>query len=202
MHRRGTSALVLLLAACTEAAPSAESRLHQLYDEVWAEQQQRSVLLRVREGLPLGHLDDVSVEGARAATEKARQVLDRLDAIDLESVDHGEWVNAQALRWELETAIAGEPWLWHESVLTPYLSPLPGLRQVFRSISVDTPDGRTEYLGLLDQAPDFVHQLEERVRGQAERGIFVWRPNLATSIGLIRAHVGSAAEGPFAVPLL
>ena len=205
MTRRAVAlSLLLVTAACNDAGQepgeAALAQLHQLFDEVWEERQRSSALLRVREGLPIEHLDDVSVEGALARIEAARRLLARLDAIDLAAVDHGQWVNAQVLRWDLETAIEGERWLWHEGFLTPYLSPLPGLRQVFQAIPVDTREGRAQYLSLLDQVPAFVEQLEERARGQAERGIYVWRPNLETVVALVRAHVGSAEAGPFAVP--
>ena len=195
--------LAAVLGTCTDSGRSsaqpAEAALHQIFAEVWHEAQQRSVLLRVREGLPLGRLDDLSVEGYRAYLEKAKGWLARLQQIELDSVAHSEWVSAKALRWDLEIAIESEPWFWHEGILTSYLSPLPGLRQVFQSIPLGASTGRAEYLSLLGQVVAFVEQIEIRARGQAERGIFVWRPNLETAVALVRSHRGSSAQGPFAV---
>ncbi|MCZ6507267.1 MAG: DUF885 domain-containing protein, partial [Acidobacteria bacterium] len=204
--RGGLAWFLLGLAAC-EAPPrdtateelTSSAELARLYDEIWVDTLANSALLRVREGAPVEYLDDLSNVSFRDSIGRSRDWLERLEAIDLDRLEHADWINARALRWDLETALESERWFWHEGVFTPYLSPLPSLRQIFQSLDVGNAAGRADYLDLLRHVRAFVEQLQERAHGQADRGIAVWRPNLETAVALVRAQVGTAALGPFAV---
>ncbi|MEE2775429.1 MAG: DUF885 domain-containing protein [Acidobacteriota bacterium] len=203
--RAVVAAVVVVAGAC--AAPSAEppgraeieGELERLFDDVWQRSLEQSVLLRVREGLAVVALDDLTHAGFLADLERSMEWLERLEAIDLSAVDRKQALGAEALRWRLETALEGERWFWHEGFLTPYLSPLPDLRQVFSSRPVATRAERLDYLPLLAQVPGYLAQIEDRARGQAERGIAVWKDNLAPCVALVRALSAPLDEGPFGV---
>ena len=203
-------AAALLVLACGSREPdSAPTSSHAdaeqagalglIFAEVWESSLEHSALLRVREGLGVEFLDDLSLAGFEATLERARGWLARLDAIDPQSLDRRQRVSADALRWDLETALEGERWFWHEGFLSSYLSPLPSLRQIFNAQAVDSPEARAAYLELLFQVPGYLHQIEERARGQAERGTGLWKVNLGPAVEIVRAVAAPLAQGPFAV---
>ncbi len=193
----------LLAFACTSADTepdnAASEELAALFEEVWAETVSDSPFLRMREGLPVETLNDPSFEAYQEDLVRARGWLERLQSLDLEALDHSEWVHAKALEWDLETTIEGERWFWHDSVMTPYMSPLSMLAQLYQSRPVTTPEQRTEYLDLLRQLPDWIRKYEGHIRGQAERGVYVWRENLEPSIAVLEANVAGDGFGPFGV---
>lgn len=204
--------LPILLSATVACAPDrsaapgrtaevARTTLDQLFEEVCTEAIASSAYLRMREGAAIDHLDDLSYDAYSAYLQKARGWLATLQSIDPEALDrqdHGAWVDAKALEWDLETAIESERWFWHGSVLTSYSSPLPGVSLLLGTRPLSTAQERTVFLDLLEQVPGFVGQLESRVRGQAERGVFVWRDNFEPSVTLLRSFLSNESGSAFA----
>ncbi|HVS65247.1 MAG TPA: DUF885 domain-containing protein [Thermoanaerobaculia bacterium] len=178
-----------------EAPASAE--LDAIAGELWDAGLERSALLRMREGLSIERLDDLSHAAAEAAVERARGFVARLDAIDAGSLDEAELVTLESLRWQLATAIEGHEFFWHEGILPSYSSPLPSLRSLFAAMPLSNPGNVDAYIDLVDDVGPYVVQLEERVRGQHERGIVVPRPNLHAAQGIVSSLLVAPREGPF-----
>jgi uncharacterized protein (DUF885 family) len=180
-----------------DAAAAGGAAVRQVAGEMWRHGLDRSPLLRVREGLPIESLADLSYEAAAADAELARAWLARLDAVDGSSLSHEDWLTREALRWDLALGTEGLRWFWHDMVLTPYQSPLPSLRQIFAAFPLAGPEDADRYLAVVEQVPAFVGVLENRARGQLERGIVVPRANLAAVQGIVRSLQRPPAEGPF-----
>ena len=179
---------------------SATERLGRLFDEVWQASLERSAYLRMREGVPIERLDDLSYESHAADVARAQRWLEELAEIEPALAEHADRIDAAALRWDLETAVAGDRWFWHQSVLTPYSTPVPMIAEVLRGRPLGDDAQRRQFLQLLSGLPEFFAQLEQRVRGQAERGIHVWRPNHETALALLRSFLsGDGSGGPFAL---
>jgi uncharacterized protein (DUF885 family) len=200
-------ALLLLASSCKQptsdsepqGAKDAAAEIAALQDELWQDSTASSVALRFREGIPVEHLDDLSFADYQDTAAKARRCVERIDALDLDgaldrgAISEAQWVDAKAIRWDCSITAEGERWFWHENVLTSYSSPLPPLAQVFSGLPLATGEQRQVYLDLLAQLPGYVAQLKQRVEGQAERGIYVWRPNHASTVALVRSLI--APEG-------
>ena len=167
-----------------------------MLDEVWQENVSRSPALRQREGLPIDDLGDLSFEATQSYVGLARAWLERIGEVDQASLSPSERVDLGTLEWDLEMAVEGERWFFHDSVLTSYRSPLPAVAQLLSSLPLDSQEARQQYLALLGQVPDFIGALETRVRNQAERGIYVWGPNYATAVGLIDSMISTKASAP------
>ncbi len=183
----------------SEQVSEVSRELRAIQDEMWADAIASSAALRFREGFAIEHLDDLSFGDYQRVVELARGWVERLEALDRSALSHEEWVDARALAWDLDNLIEGERWFWHDSVLTSYRSPLPGLAQLLAGQPLGTEEEREAYLGLLGQVPRFVSQLRERVEGQAGRGIYVWGPNFDASVQLVRAMRSADGSGPFSV---
>ncbi len=190
---------ILFLVSCSADTPTPAETVETIFAEVWQTMIEQSAFLRMREGLPVEHLDDVSFAGYQDQVAKARSWLTRIQAIDTSALEHARWIDIKALQWDLEMLVEGERWFWHDSVLTPYLNPLTGLSQLLQSRPVVSEEQRVEFLDLLAQVPDYIAGLETRVRGQAERGVYVWRDNLEPSLGIIESQIAGDSFGPYGV---
>ena len=197
-------ATLMFVANCSTEAPetagtNAAEAVEVLLDEVWAAAIDQSAYLRMRDGRPIKHLDDISYQGYQERVAKARGWLARIESVDTSHLDHAQRLDLEALRWDLEMLVEGERWFWHDSVLTPYLNPLPGVSQMLQSRPVATESQRAAFLELLAQVPDFIAAYEQRVRGQAERDVYVWRDNLEPSFGIIESEIAGDGFGPYGV---
>ena len=110
-------------------------------------------------------------------------------------MEHSSWINARALQWDLQSLVDSERWFWHGNVLSGYTSPLPPVAQIVGGVPLDTNEQRADYLSLLKQLPDFIAAVEERVRGQMERGVFLWQANYEPSLALHRSFLSNDGSG-------
>jgi len=199
-------AWALVAVACAPAgdaptpAGEASAQLAAVVEEVWNRQVESSPQARMREGLAVTTLPPI--EYARAADDAAyvQSVLDRLDGIDRAALSHDEVLTAEILRWQSAMAVEGLDYYWLNSVLTPYVNPLPGLRQIFAAQPLDDLQDLENYLTLLEQVPAFVRSLHDTAIGQAERGYVVSRANMPAVIAVTRAVVQPAVSHPWAPP--
>ena len=205
-------ALLILLAAsampsCQGVDPggdpaetAASAALEQLADEISQRQIERSPFLRVREGLRVEELPELEFARAQEDADYAQTVLDRLAEIDTAGLSHDETLTREILEWQSEMAVEGLQHFWLGSVLTPYSSPLPDLRQIFTAQPLEDAADLESYLQLLEQVAGFVRSIHEIAYGQAERGYVVSRANMPAVIAVTRAQMQPADDHPFAVP--
>jgi uncharacterized protein (DUF885 family) len=193
---KATAALVLLLlpvlpvfqieapAAAQEPPPppSAAEWLDALAAEQWQRMLDRSPGLRIREGLPVTTLPDLSHQAAVADAEHAQGVLERLAAIDPavfhEAGDHERWLTYKILRWQARVTVEGLPFFWHGFQVTPYSSGFAVFTQVFGQAPLGTAEGRSLFIDLLGQLPAVAAQLRTNLETQQERGILLPRPEI------------------------
>ena len=192
--------IVTLACAAPDPTPDAAAELSGLADELWERQLEDNVQARIREGLPVEKLPEISYERASKDAEMARGVLERLAEIDRSQLDHN-----QDLTWEMlhRDASMTVEWLEHywviNNVLTPYSSPIGGLRATFAVLPLGQSEDRDRYISLLQQLPEFVGTVEAHARGQMERGVVASEANMDAVVGIVRGSAVAADVGPFAV---
>ena len=195
-------AAALFVAACQPAPPpvvaDAEA-LAALADELWDRQLENNVSARLWKGLPVENLPDLSYEHAEAEAQFAQTVLDRLAALDETALEHDDWLTWAVFKRNAEVTTEGFQFYWYSNVLTPYMSAVAGLRQIFQAAGVATPEERATYLDLLGQVPTYVREVEMLARGNAEIGFVVSAQNMPAVIGLTRGTIAAADAGMFAV---
>jgi uncharacterized protein (DUF885 family) len=193
---------VCLAAACatSDSKPEdASARLSELGDEIWNRRLEKSPEIRLRLGLPVERLPELTYQEAEDEARFYRSVLDRATTIDADDLSHNEVVTLETLRWESAMNIEGLQYFWLRNSLTPYASPLRALGQLFPALPLQTAEDLDRYLALLAQASGYIAQIHELARGQSERGIVVSRQNLPAAIGLVRASIRDPEEGMFSV---
>lgn len=155
-----------------------------------------SVAKRLQNGLPITHLDDLSIEQARRESEFSRRSLTRLESVDIDTLPHEQWLLARMLRHTFETGAQALEDYWLTFAVTPYSGAwnLYGIQRAFASHPLASAAERDNYLRLLDAYAGLVDQIAAKTHGQAERRIRVPRPAIEgvrrTFHGL-KASVGS-----------
>ena len=195
---------LLLLAASAPGAPAAEpsaaSRaLAAVLDEHWQHRLETEAPLRLRRGLPVHELPDLSFAAAQREADFARALLGRLAAVDPRGLDHEEGLSLAILRWELERAVEAPERFWHFFQVTPYVWTFTGVNDVLARHQFAAADDLARYLRLLGQVPGRIDQLRANLATQRGKGILLPKEELELVVPLFRSLVRPPAEGPFAV---
>lgn len=214
-----TSKLLLVLALTTAGAPclaqpadepsempvpSAETWLDALAEEYWQRLLSEAPALRIKEGLPVTTLPDVTFEHAQETAAWAQGLRERLAAIDPatfdEAGDHERWLTHRILEWQARQLVDGLPHFWHRFQVTPYSSGLGTLGQVFGQAPLGTAEEREVYLDLLSQVAHLGRQLRENLLVQREKGILVPAPEIPLVEAVYRPYAAAPVEHPYRVP--
>lgn len=204
-------AVALGLHGCTAADDAAEvgsggevsedsAQLETLVEEVMDRAVERSPMLRIRAGLPVTELPPFDYGRAEEDAAFAQSVLDRLDAIDSEALEHDDLLTAEVLRWQAAMEVEGLQYYWLQSLVTPYVNPLPDAQQLFGAQPVEDLQDLENYLLLLEQVPGYVRSLHDTLRQQAARGYVVSRANMPAVIAVTRSAIQPPNGHPLAPP--
>lgn len=181
--------------------PAAGSRrvLRQALDAVWDKTLEESLYLRLQEGLPVETLPEVSHVEALEDAAFARELLDRLEAVEAGELTYPESLDLAILRRQLEAAVEEPRCFWLTFPVTPYTSPLPLVHRVFTEAAFAGAGDLERYLDLLEQYQRLVGQIEAHLRQQEEKGIRLPRPELELVVPMIRGWVQEPEASLFAV---
>jgi uncharacterized protein (DUF885 family) len=158
---------------------------------------EESPFLRMRRGLPVERLPDPSLEHAQALVQRLLPLRQRLRALEPERLSHPASLSYEILKRQLDQALEGQRFYWLGFEVTPYSSPIGMVLNVFQLHRLDASDDRQRYLNLLDQVPDFVHRLQAKLEGQAQRGIRMPRDEIELAQRLVGSMAGRATDSPF-----
>ncbi len=144
-----------------------------LGEEIWQDRLASEVYIRLRNGLPLTSVPQRSYEEAAAKAEKAGYWLERLQAINLQNVNHEEQLTAQVIEFGLNATLGAEKYYWLDFGVTPYSGgfAMTFLNQAMASSPLSTQEERDHYLDLLHQYAGAVTTALSTLEGQSERGI-------------------------------
>ena len=163
----------------------------------WASEE--SPFLRLKQGLPIDRLPDVSAASAERRASGAQALLARLEAVRAGELQGEDRLSYELLKRRLGFDVAAPRDHWLGFAVTPYASPLGPVHQVFRALPLRTPADTGRYLALVRQYPGFVASLAERLRGQAERGILVPKDELPVVTAYLQGALATGASSPFSV---
>jgi uncharacterized protein (DUF885 family) len=163
----------------------------------WAAEE--SPFLRLKQGLPIERLPDVSQANAERRAQEARKLLARLEAVPVDALSGEDRLSYEMLKRRLGFDAAAMRDHWLGFAVTPYASPLGPVHQAFRALPLRTAADTDRYLALLRQYPGFVAGLTERLTRQAERGILIPKDELPAVIAYVQGALTDGAASPFAV---
>ena len=184
----------LLAGAPTDSTPSA--RLAALADLVWQHQTERDGAARLRAGLPVVHLPDLSEAGSRADAAFWRKVGAALARMPVRGLSADEAVTRDMLAWQAARAVEEERFYWYPSMVSPYASSLGSVSAVFGSLPVATPEDRARYLELVKEYGATFGALRAKLVGQVQRHLVLTRPDLDLAIPVWKSRQVAARSMP------
>ena len=184
-------ALGALLFAAAAGKPAAGSAvLQKAADDYWSFLENESLAIRVREGLPVDRMPDISLAHSEANAAFGKALLATLAPLDEGRLNHEETLTLAILRREARALTEAPDHYWLVFPVTPYAFRNFGVSQVFPSRVFRTRQDGDHYLSLLSQYADFIGALRSRLAEQARRKIVLAREE----IPLAAAAFASAAK--------
>jgi len=180
--------LLLVTLSIVVAGQGATSPVMALADELAKFRLERSPLLRLRQGLTVERLPDLSPAQAQRDGAFGRSFLDRLRRIDPKSLSHEDSLTREILRWEAED-LAEIRFDELPFLVLPYSTPIRGVQQVFALLPVREPAERERYLSLLKQYAEVIGQIRTRTAHQARSGIRIPQASLDIASGFFAADL-------------
>jgi uncharacterized protein (DUF885 family) len=145
--------------------------LAKVSDEYWGFLQKRNLGLRLRMGLPVEELPDLSEEHVRADAQFGAAIIEKLRGLRAHELSHQESLTLAMLRLEAEELAASARDWWLTFPVTPYASPLRVVHQAFTGWKFRSPDDLDRYAALLTRYAAFIRQMEDKLHAQSKRGI-------------------------------
>jgi uncharacterized protein (DUF885 family) len=200
---RGRNALAAVALAGTLASaaePPAAALIRQTGEEFLRIQLEESPLLRLRRGLPVERLTDLSDGHEREVAERARTLRARLDGLRAADLAQQDALSLIVLRRQLQAIADGPRFRALRLPVTPYASPLGESGQLFGLLPLADAAARDRYLRLLRQLPAQIAELSRMLSEQAARGVSLAKDELASVAPFLSRFKGDVDRSPFGVP--
>lgn len=195
------SPLVLCLLSAATLSPAAETASSRLVREVGDAYLQvltrENPSRRLKLGLPIEKLPDVTLAGEEAAAREAEALLRRLEPAKPAELSHEESLSLDVLRRQLTNRVKAPSLFYFGFQVTPYSSPLSEVGQIFAALPLATAADRDRYLARLAEVPALADVVVANLGAQSARGIRVPKPELDQVDALLKAFSGVGAASPF-----
>lgn len=183
-----------------DSTPSARA-LARLVAEHDARGREEDAARRVREGLPLLHLPDLSLAAAERRAARARDVVKEIDRLVPRELTPDEWTTSRIIRFAQVQAIDEARFHWLSfSTITPYASPLRTVPTLITAQSVDAPEDRARYLALLGEAAAMADTVREGLEARRLRGITLPAEELRLVVPYVRDFIQPPAQSRYLPP--
>ena len=203
MTRLAGVLVVVVLAGAAAAGGPARSPSSQTVGEVgdaYAEFLKRdSLYLRLKFGLPIERLPDVSLAKQESDARFTAGLLARLAPVHPAELSHEETLSLAILRRQLSALVDGPRFHWLGFGVTPYASPIAFVNRAFTTFAIRDEAAAERYRALLRQLSAFFGALRAQLEGQAGRGIRIPRDELDVVLPFLGTLVGDARTSPYAV---
>ena len=158
-----------------------------------------SLYLRMKFGLPIDRLPDISLAKEEADARFATGLLRRLEAVRPSELSEDETLSLDILRRQLGALVDAPRFHWLGSPATPYASPFGLVNRVYATFAIPDAAAASRYTALLRQLPAFVGAVRAQLEGQATRGIRIPREELELAVPFVASFAGDAPTSPYAV---
>ena len=164
MRKLALYGVLVLTSAIASAAPDPTlDKAGAMYSEFILRE---SPSLRVRMGLPVEDLPDLSLAKAEKDAAFGRSVLAVLDTVPKTGLTHEEELSADILRREATQLVDGPSRYWLTFPVTPYTFQFLGVAQIFTSHTFKTKEDADRYERLLASYPAFLRSIEDKLTAQ------------------------------------
>jgi uncharacterized protein (DUF885 family) len=186
-------------ASIAVAATRSSELLAKAEESYWKFLEKRNLPVRLRLGLPIEELPDLSEARVRADAEYAASLLERLRGLREHELSHEESLSLAMLREQAQELVDARRDYWLSFPVTPYASPLLVVQQVFATWKFEDAKDLEQYGALLARLPALLKQMEDKLKEQARRGIRLSRPEISLVAEMYRTAVAEPALSLFFV---
>lgn len=192
--------------AATHAAPAVQAAggsaiLERAEEEYWEFLQRESIGLRLRLGLPIQKLPDLSLEKARADAAFGEALLRRLQEVREAELDHEEELSLAVLRHEARQLVEAATHYWLVFPVTPYAFSFLEAHQAFTSHPFRNRKDVDNYVRLLSAYSGLISTLEKKLREQSRRGILLPKAEIPLVVGVFQTVAKPKEQSLFWVKL-
>ena len=150
-------------------------------------------------GVPVEKLPDVSDAHARENAARARDLLSRLESADPSRLTGEETLSYQVLRWRIGRQEESAAYARLIVPITPYASPLRGVRRVFAEMPIRSTADADRYVALLDGYPALLSAIRRKLEQEAAGGIVIPKAEVAAAVPFLSSALSGGKESPFFV---
>ena len=198
MFRPALTLALLGLGAAASGAETASSRLVREVGDAYLQILTReNPSRRLKLGLPIERLPDVTLAGEERDAKEAGDLRARLAAVRRADLNHEESLSFDVLTRQLTLRVESPKSFFYRFQVTPYLSPLSTIGQIFAALPLGTAADRERYLARLGEVPSVADAIVRNLQAQALRGIRVPRPELDQVDGFLKAFAMTGEASPF-----
>ncbi len=173
--------------------------LHQVAEDYSRHLLEESLYLRLKQGLSIEKLPDLSFSYARSEADYASSVLEKLARILPEELSHEEYLTLEILRWEAKNTVEGLRFFWLSFPITPYSSLLPYVHRAFMIHEFRNVEDLKHYLFLLEKYRDYGEEIKTRLEEQQKRGIVIPKDELEIVIPFLSSFIEKSTKSIFFV---
>jgi len=196
----GVGAFALAVAMADGEARTPSSRTVAEVGEAYLDfMKQDSLYLRMKFGLPIDRLPDVSLAKEEADARLAARLLTRLGGVRPSDLSEDETLSLDILRRQLGALRDAPRFHGLSFAVTPYASPFGVVGRAFSTFAIPDEPAAARYLALLRRMPAFVGAVRSELAAQAARGIRIPKDELALAVPFVASLAGDGPKSPYAV---
>jgi uncharacterized protein (DUF885 family) len=183
-----------------ETAPSKSSEiLKEVGDDYMKFMLEESLYLRMKHGLEIQELPDITFPHIKYQAAFAESILERLDGVKVEELSHEESISFEVLEWEAQNFIEGTEFYWLYFPITPYSSPIPMVNRVFTTYQFKEKKDLDNYLNLLKLYPPLIESIQIKLEEQFKKGLIVPKDELGLVIPFLASFIKNGPQSQFYV---
>lgn len=190
---------ILVFARYSDTQTSGSAELKTIADDYWKHQLDESLYLRLKFGLPVEKLPDITPEGEKKETDFAQSLLDRLGKINATTLNDEDSITYDMLKWENSATVEAHPYFWLTSPVTPYASQLPIVNRAFKEFTFKDPKDMDRYLSLLKQYAAMIHDAQKHVQEQFKQKIYFPKEEVPLVVAFLKSYAKDSASSSMAV---
>jgi uncharacterized protein (DUF885 family) len=163
---------------------AATDALRTLADDVWADYLEQYTYYRLQEGLPISRFEDLTLQEYRKELLQSQKYRARLEEIDKRALSGDDLITYEILAFQNQEDGANDDDYWLTFDITAYQAPYL-FRTGQQALAVQPLNSESEaqhYLKLVGELADMIDQLVAKVEGQVERGIYLPKPALPSTL--------------------
>ncbi len=187
--------------APTRTAPDAAEAgsaaiLQKAAGEYWEFLQKESIGLRLRLGLPVESLPDISLTKAQADAAFGQSLLHELESVREFDLSHEEELSLAVLQWEAGRLVEAANFHWLSIPVAPYTFSGSSVHEVFASYRFASGADGDRYVRLLSQYAGLIRAMEQKLQEQSRRGVLLPKAEIPLVLGVFES-VGGEKEQSF-----